>query len=97
MSFTVQPDPRVRLAVSRLTRPQRAFFEQVLAILKENPYRFRDLVQRCVWADGRVFYQYYDGVIPLVFLYRVFPPEESDWEPGEPGFVYIFDSERPWW
>ncbi len=54
------------------------------------------MIQRNVDARGRVFYQYYDGIIPLVFTYRVYPPEE-DWEEGAPGYVPITNAEVPWW
>jgi hypothetical protein len=68
----------------------------VRAILAEDPYRFRDLIQKNIAGDGRVFYQYYDGVIPLVFTYRVFPAE-ADWAVGHAGYVSIVRAEKPWW
>lgn len=96
MSFVVDPSPRVRLAISRCSPAQQEFFKQVCEILAENPYAFRDVIQKNIDGAGRVFYQYYDGVIPLVFTYRVYPPE-SDWAPGKPGYVPITDAQQPWW
>jgi len=97
LSFTVDPSPLVRRAVSACTPSQQDFFwQQVCAILAENPYRFGDVIQRNVDGRGRVFYQYYDGIIPLVFTYRVYPPEE-DWPDGAPGYVPITNAEAPWW
>jgi hypothetical protein len=96
MSFKVDPDPQVLQAVSRLSATLQDFYTQVLSILEENPYRFRDLIHKNTSGDGRVFYQYFDGIIPLVFLYRVIPPEH-DWTEGDPGFVYIFEATPAWW
>lgn len=97
MSFTVDPSPQVLRAVSTCSQAQRDFFkDQVLPILSEDPYHFRDVIQKNVDGDGRVFYQYYDGLIPLVFTYRVYPPEE-DWHPNNPGYVPIVKAELPWW
>ena len=97
MSFTVDPSPRVRRAVSTCTPAQQDFFwHQVCAILAESPYEFRDVIQRNVDGKGRVFYQYYDGIIPLVFTYRVYPPEE-DWREGAAGYVSVTNAEAPWW
>ncbi len=96
MSFKVEQDLRVVQTVSRLSKPIQDFYLQVLSILEENPYRFRELIHRNIAADGRVFYQYFDGIIPLVFLYRVIPPAE-EWSEGDPGFVYIFEATPAWW
>jgi hypothetical protein len=96
VGFRVDQDPRIAEALSRCTPAQRDFFRQVLEILAESPYRFRDLIHRNVWADGRAFYQYYDGIIPLVFLYRVYPREE-DFDESVRGYVYIFDAVVAWW
>lgn len=97
MSFTVEPSPAVLDAISACTSTQPDFFwRQICAIFAENPYRFRDVIQRNVDARGRVFYQYYDGIVPLVFTYRVYPPEE-EWREGAPGFVPITNAEDPWW
>jgi len=35
------------------------------------------VIQKAIDGEGRVFYQYYDGLIPLVFIYRVYPPEDE--------------------
>ena len=66
------------------------------SILAENPYHFRVLIQKNVDGRGRTFYQYYDGVIPLVFSYRIYPPEE-EWVPGQAGFVAITRADNAWW
>jgi hypothetical protein len=52
-------------------------------------------VHKNIYGDGRVFYQYYDGIIPLAFLYTVIPAEE-DWQPGDDGHVAITLAEPPW-
>jgi len=96
VSFTVDPSPQVLGAVNSCSSAQQDFFEQVRSILSETPYHFRDVIQKNIDSAGRVFYQYYDGVIPLVFTYRVYPPEE-DWIPGHPGYVPITKAEKPWW
>ena len=83
-------------AVSTLTPAQQDFFRQVCEILAENPYHFRDVIQSNVDARGRVFYQYYDGIIPLVFTYRVYPPAK-DWQEAAAGYVSITGAEAPWW
>jgi hypothetical protein len=94
--FVVEVTPQVIDALSKRSPAQRDFFSQVRSILRENPYRFRDIIQRNVGGDGRIFYQYYDGIIELVFLYRVYPPEE-DWREGQPGFVLITRAVEPSW
>jgi hypothetical protein len=96
VSFTVEPMPDVLQAVSNCSPSQRDFFDQVMSILSQTPYEFREVIQRHVGADGRVFYTYYDGVIPLVFTYRVYPPKE-EWAEGQPRYVPITRAERPWW
>jgi hypothetical protein len=96
VSFAVDLSPQVIDALSRCSPAQQDFFRHVRSILQENPYRFRDVIQRNVSGDGRVFYQYYDGIIPLVFLYRVFPPEEN-WDEGQPGYVFIRRAHTPSW
>lgn len=96
MSFKVDPSPQVLLAVNSCSSAQQEFFKQVRSILSENPFHFRDVIQKNIDGDGRVFYQYYDGVIPLVFTYRVYPSEE-DWIPGHTGYVPITKAEKPWW
>ncbi len=96
MSFTVAPSPEVLRAVSSCSPAQQEFFKQVCSILSENPYHFRDVIQKNTDGDGRVFYQYYDGVIPLVFTYRVYPSEEDD-VGGHTGYVPITRAEKPWW
>ncbi len=92
----MDPSPQVLRALSSCTAAQRDFFEQVRSILEENPYRFRDIIHKDVDGRGRIFYQYYNGVIPLVFTYRVYPAEE-DWKSDDPGYVSITRAERPWW
>jgi hypothetical protein len=96
VSFEVDPAPEVLQTVRRVcSRPQQLFFHQVLSILSETPYRYRDCVHKNIYGDGRVFYQYYDGIIPLAFLYTVIPAEE-DWQPGDDGHVAITLAEPPW-
>jgi hypothetical protein len=97
VGFVVDPSPTVLQAVSRLSPTiQRFFRQQVLAILSEDPYRFRDVILRHIAADGRAFYTYYDGIVPLVFVYRVYPGEQ-EWERGAPGYGAITGAEQPWW
>jgi hypothetical protein len=97
MSFVVEVAPEVRRAVDALSPSISAFFqEQVRPILSESPYGYRDLIQTAHDSRGRRFYQYYDGIVPLVFLFRVYPDEDR-WAPGERGFVYVFKAEDPWW
>lgn len=72
--FIVDPSAQVLEALARLKPAERRWFTEIRSILAENPYRFRDIIQQNIDARGRIFYQYYDGVLPLVLLYRVYPP-----------------------
>jgi hypothetical protein len=54
------------------------------------------VIQQSIDGRGRVFYQYYDGIVPLVFTYRVYPPEEH-WTEGSPGYVRLQHAGTPWW
>jgi hypothetical protein len=98
VSFTVEPLPEVLQVVDETcTPPQKTFFdEQILSILREYPYEFLDVIQEHISGDGRSFYTYYDGIVPLVFTYRVFPPKD-DWTPGAAGYVPIIKADQPWW
>ena len=97
MSFVIDPAPEVLQAVSRCSSAVQWFYRtQVVSILAENPYVFREVIQRHVRGDGREFYTYYDGIVPLVFTYRVYPPRD-DWQEGAPGYVRIARAEVPWW
>ena len=96
MSFTVETAPEVLDAVHSLSPALQDFFSQVVSILEETPYRFHELIQRAIDGQGDVFYQYYDGVIPLVFIYRVYPPQD-EWSPGQPGLVWIRKAQPPLW
>ncbi len=92
----MDPKPQVLHAVSLCSVSQQDFFKQVVSIISESPYEFRDVIQKHIAGDGRAFYTYYDGIIPLVFTYRVYPSEE-DWTEGQPGYVPITKAEEPWW
>lgn len=96
MSFTVELSPAVLDALSTLPQPLRDFVPEIRGILSSSPYKFHALIYKNFDAQGRVFYQSFDGIIPLVFLYRVYPPEE-EWHEGEPGYVYVARAERAWW
>ena len=96
MRFVVDPSPRVLQEISRCTKAQQDFFSQVVSILEQTPYEFHSITQKNIDSKGRDFYQYYDGIMPLVFLYRVYPRQDF-WPPDIEGYVRITKAEAPWW
>ena len=87
MSFVVVSDLPVLQVVSTYSEPLRYHFQQICTLLAENPYPSRKFapIRETTDANGRTFYQYFDGIIPVLFHYRVFEtaPESKQ------GLVYI--------
>ena len=87
MSFVVIPAHSVTFAVSVLHSATQGFYPQIISILEENPYpspRFAPIEARRD-RRGRTYYQYFDGIVPLVFQYRVYT---HDLDP-QMGMVWI--------
>lgn len=92
MTFVVESDPEVLRTVSALSPVLQDFFkQQVVSILRETPYEFREIIQAGYDDLGRLYHRYYDGIIPLVFQYRVYPPV-TEWVDGQPGYVWIMSA-----
>ena len=88
MSFAVVPDHQVSLAVSSLSLALQDFYnQQIVPRLREQPYPVAGdpLIESRIATDGSMYYQYHDGIVPLVFQYFVQPLPE---DPGT-GVVYI--------
>ncbi len=88
MKFRTIPDPGVTLAVSFLTPAQQQFYrQQILPALEDDPFPVdrSSLIESRIDDDGRVFYQYYDGIVPLVFQYRVFLADVD----SQPRFIWV--------
>ena len=89
MSFHVVPDPQVSLAISSLSGNLQDFYKtQILPPLARNPYPSPDnpLIEIRTAKDGSPYYQYYDGIVPLVIQYFIRPlPDDPD-----AGVVFLF-------
>jgi hypothetical protein len=84
VKYKVVPAPAVTLAVSFLSDSLQWFFKnQIIPILEDDPYPspMFPLIEERTGDDGRAFYQYFDGIVPLVFQYRVYR-SDVDWQPG---------------
>lgn len=93
MSFVVYLAHQVEQAVSELAPPLQWHFTQIVEILIEDPFphpKFYPIKE--FWlVGGPNFYEYFDGIVPLVFQYRVYT---SDVE-GVRGMVYISKAIAP--
>ena len=74
MSFVVVQAQQVNLAVSDLSDAMRYQFRQIVSLLASNPYPSDDFspIEARTGTDGREYYQYFDGIVPLVLQYRVY-------------------------
>ncbi len=89
MKFRIVPDQDVLDAISLLSPALQSWYStQVAPILEDDPHPYIGfpLIKEYLAPDGRPFYEYYDGVLPLILQYRVF---ESDAPDERPGMIWL--------
>ena len=87
VTYLVLEDLAVTHSLSLYSDRVRRDYETVKAILSETPRgnpRFSAITEG-VTPRGQTFYQYLDGVLPVILQYRVFEPDV----PGQRGLVWI--------
>jgi len=77
VNFVVLPAHQVTLTVSRYSTALQDHFKRIIHLLEEDPYPSRPFGDIEAFRDsrGRDFYQFFDGIIPVVFQYRVYTPD----------------------
>jgi hypothetical protein len=87
VSYVVVTAPRVSLTVSRYSASHQAHFRAIVRILADNPYPSPDFapIEERTSREGRRYFQYFDGIVPLVLQYRVYEPDVD----GQSGVVWL--------
>lgn len=83
MKYLVLEDPSVALILSLFSEAVRRDYSTVKSILQDTPRQNRlfSAITEHTSPGGLRYYQYLDGLLPVILQYRVFDAD-NDWQRG---------------